>query len=257
MSERDASPESAGRPRSAGWQAKLVSVLQVLGMYYGIQGLTLILRVTRLFCTPAQLQQSQWISLDEHHIWQMVLALALIWLFSQGKLSKWGLNLKNLRASMWIFAWFVPVCLAILFAVVALPLLLKHHAPEFDYPLTRANIAGWLSFEWLLPGPSEEILFRGLIHTFLAQTWRGVWRVGKFAMPTAGIITTLIFCLAHVNLFQAPHISWSQQVFAFGLGIFYSAVYYRTGSLLTPILAHNFWDGMVFVMWYVLYWRFH
>ncbi len=239
-----------------GWQAKLISVLQVLGIYYGIQGLTLILRVTKLFFTPQQLRQHQWIALDEHHIWQMILALILIRFFSGGNYSKWGLNLENLRVSWRIFAGFVPTCFVILFAIVALPLLLKHQAPELGYPFTRANIVGWLSFEWLLPGPSEEILFRGLIHTFLTQTWKGVWRFGKFSMPTAGIITALIFCLAHVNLFQTPHISWSQQVAAFSLGIYYSAVYHRTRSLLTPILSHNFWDGMVFVIWYVLYWHF-
>jgi membrane protease YdiL (CAAX protease family) len=244
-------------PVSPGWKDKLLSFLSILAIYYGIQGLTIVLRVTKLIFTADQLQRNPWIALDEHHVWQMVFALALISLFSRGNYSAWGLNFENLRISWRLFVWFVPVCLAILFAVVALPLLIKHQAPTFDYPLTRANVIGWLSFEWILPGPSEEILFRGLIQTYLAQTWKGVWQIGKVSIPAAGILSTLIFCLAHVNFAQSPHVSWSQQFFAFGLGIYYSAAYYRTRSLLAPMLAHNFWDGMVFVMWYVLYWRFH
>jgi membrane protease YdiL (CAAX protease family) len=238
------------------WQDKLLSILAVLGMYYGIQALTILLRITKLFLSPEQLQQRQWLVLDEHHLWQLIFALILIRIFSSGRYSDWGLNLRNLGASLRIFAWFVPICLAILFAV-AIPDLLHHHSPEFNYPLTRTNILGWLSFEWLLPGPSEEILFRGLIHTYLTKTWKGVVQLGKLHIPTAGIITTLLFCLAHLDFVHSPHLSWSQQFFAFGLGIYYSAVYHRTGSLLNPILAHNFWDGTAVASWFLLYWRLH
>lgn len=247
---------SPAAPSPVSWQDKLLSILSVLGIYYGIQGLTILLRVTRLFFSPEQLQKRFWLVLDEHHLWQLLFALILIRIFSGGRYSEWGLNLRNFGASVRIFAWFVPICLAILFAA-AIPDLLHHHSPEFDYPVTRLNILGWLSFEWLLPGPSEEILFRGLIHTYLAKTWKGVWQFGKLSIPTAGILTTLLFCLAHVDFVHSPHINWSQQFFAFGLGLYYSAVYHRTSSLLNPILAHNFWDGTAVASWFLLYWRFH
>ncbi len=55
----------------------------------------------------------------------------------------------------------------------------------------------------------------------------------------------------------SPHINWEQQLFAFGLGIYYSAVYYRTGSLLNPILAHNFGDGLVVTAAYLVYLHLH
>jgi membrane protease YdiL (CAAX protease family) len=60
-----------------------------------------------------------------------------------------------------------------------------------------------------------------------------------------------------VDFAHSPHLSWTQQFFAFGLGIYYSAVYHRTGSLLNPILAHNFWDGVAVASWFLLYWRLH
>jgi membrane protease YdiL (CAAX protease family) len=35
--------------------------------------------------------------------------------------------------------------------------------------------------------------------------------------------------------------------------MYYSAVYYRTGSLLNPVLAHNFSDGLVVTAQYLFY----
>ncbi len=123
-----------------------------------------------------------------------------------------------------------------------LPWLLARKPPSFSYPLTASNIFGWLTFEWIFVGFSEEILFRGLIHTFLARYWQGVWQIGKLAFPTAGLGATILFCLAHVN-FRSWHVDWGQQFFAFGLGIYYSTTYHRTRSLLGSILSHNFSDG--------------
>jgi uncharacterized protein len=148
------------------------------------------------------------------------------------------------------------VYLLIVLGVSIVPPLLMHQSPSFGYQVTAANIAGWLSFTWIFVGFSEEILFRGLVQTFLARTWAGVWQVGRLVIPHAGIVTTVIFCLAHINPFH-PQVFWDQQVWAFGLGLCYSTVYYRTGSLLNPILAHNYSDGLVFTAQYLVYGWLH
>lgn len=228
----------------------------MVAVYYGVQGLTIVCQISRWIFSQDYLKERVWITLYEHHIWQLVFSLVLVRIFSGGRYSEWGLNFRNSGLSLRIFAWFVPICLAILF-LVNLPSILQHSSPKLDYPLTFANMSGWLSFEALLPGPSEELLFRGLIHTYLFRSWKGIWKLGRLEIPTAGILTTLIFCLAHVSLFKAPHVSWTQQAFAFGLGIYYSAVYHRTESLLNPVLAHNFWDVIAVASWYLLSWRFH
>jgi membrane protease YdiL (CAAX protease family) len=117
-------------------------------------------------------------------------------------------------------------------------------------------MAGWLSFEWIFVGISEEIMFRGLLQTYLSKTWAGLWIVRGIAVPHAGLITTIIFCLAHISPLH-PQVNWEQQLFAFGLGIYYSTVYYRTGSLLNPILAHNFGDGFGVTAAYITYLHLH
>jgi len=75
-------------------------------------------------------------------------------------------------------------------------------------------------------------------------------------VPSAGLVTTVLFCLAHINPLH-PQIYWPQQLFALGFGIYYSVVYYRTGSLLNPILAHNCGDGMIVTAIYLVYFKIH
>jgi CAAX protease family protein len=241
---------------SVGWPAKLGAAVAMLLLYEATQGAAHVLRLSTWVFSADVLRERTWIGAYEHHFWQLVFALLLIRAFSHGRISDWGLNCRNASVSWGILRRFCIVYFFIVLGVNVLPALLTHQPPSFGYPVTAVNIAGWLSFTWLFVGLSEEVLFRGLIHTFLAQTWAGAWRIGGLAIPHAGIITTVIFCLAHINPFH-PRVFWDQQVWAFGLGLYYSTVYHRTGSLLSPILAHNYSDGLVFAAQYLLYGWLH
>jgi hypothetical protein len=174
-----------------------------------------------------------------------VFALLAIGLFSHWRFSEWGLNFRNAVESLRILRGFCLVYLPLVVGINVLPALITRHAPPFRYPVTALNMAGWLSFTWLFVGVSEEILFRGLIHSFLARTWTGLWKFKGVAVPHAGLVATVIFCLAHIDPIH-PYFAWQQQLWAFGLGLYYSIVYHRTGSLLNPILAHNVSDGLVY-----------
>jgi len=247
---------NSGWARSLGWPKKLRAALAMLLLYEATQGAAHLLRVSAWFLSPDVLRGRTWIGAYEHHLWQLLFALLFIGLFSHGKFSEWGLNCRNASASWRILRIFCLVYLLIVLGVNVVPPLLMHQSPSFGYPVTAANIAGWLSFTWIFVGFSEEILFRGLVQTFLARTWTGVWQVGRLVIPDAGIVTTVIFCLAHINPFH-PQVFWDQQVWAFGLGLYFSTVYYRTGSLLNPILAHNYSDGLVFTAQYLVYGWLH
>jgi len=247
---------NSGWARSLGWPKKLRAALAMLLLYEATQGAAHLLRVSAWFLSPDVLRGRTWIGAYEHHLWQLLFALLFIGLFSHGKFSEWGLNCRNASTSWRILRIFCLVYLLIVLGVNVVPPLLMHQSPSFGYPVTAANIAGWLSFTWIFVGFSEEILFRGLVQTFLARTWTGVWQVGRLVIPDAGIVTTVIFCLAHINPFH-PQVFWDQQVWAFGLGLYFSTVYYRTGSLLNPILAHNYSDGLVFTAQYLVYGWLH
>ena len=76
---------------------------------------------------------------------------------------------------------------ALMAVVRSAPDLLDHAMPKPGYPLSPANIAGRLGFEGVYAGPTEEILFRSLLATFLAATMPGRWRIGKYAMNGSGV----------------------------------------------------------------------
>jgi membrane protease YdiL (CAAX protease family) len=61
-----------------------------------------------------------------------------------------------------------------------------------------------LSFELLMSGPAEEILFRGFFQSFLRKFWPEIWHLGKVDLPVAGLITALIFSLVHINYTLSP-----------------------------------------------------
>ena len=249
-------PETAianeGGARARTGPARWLAPVLMLACYEATQWATHASQVSARILPPGVVERRTWIGAYEHHLMQMVVALALIALLGRGKFSEWGLNLRNRPASLRALGWFCLVYLPIVLAVNVVGPWLLRQRPSFGYPVDTVNVAGWLSFAWLFVGFSEEILFRGLIQTFLARTWTGVWQIGNVTMPHAGLIATVIFCLAHINLLH-PHVHWDQQVWALGLGLFYSAVYYRTGSLLATILAHNYSDGMMFAAQYAVY----
>jgi membrane protease YdiL (CAAX protease family) len=222
----------------------------MVAIYFTIQGMIELLRIAPRIFSAQTLRDHEWIGFYEHHFWQLTLALIAIGFFSRGKYSEWGLNLRNRKIAIHILVRFMCVYTLIILAVNVLPFVVQHRPPVFSYPLTPVNIAAWLAYMGLFVGVSEEILFRGLIHTYLAKTWLGVWKVGGMTIPSAGFATTIIFCIAHVG---SVHVNWPQQAFAFGLGLYYSTVYHRTGSLLNPILAHNYSDGIIYVALYSTY----
>jgi membrane protease YdiL (CAAX protease family) len=78
--------------------------------------------------------------------------------------------------------------------------------------------------------------------------------MGRFSFPVGGLWATLIFMIAHLSISLAPFsitTDFWQQVGALGLGLYYAAVFYRTGSLLGPVLSHGYSDGIIEVLRYV------
>ena len=196
-----------------------------------------------------------WISI--HHAVQLALTLVLMKLVSRGELSLWGFNLHEWRRSLRIFGWF---CLIYLIPVVyfnVVPDLASGTPPRYGYRLTAGNIVGILGFQLLGSGTCEEPLFRGFVMTFLARSWKGTLRFGSLHFPIAGLWAALFFMAAHVEVHLSPfslHASMPQLLLALGLGLYYAAVYARTGSLLTAILSHGYSNGVLFAILFTWTW---
>jgi hypothetical protein len=134
------------------------------------------------------------------------------------------------------------------------PQLIAHTKPDLGYPPTTANVLGWLFFESVYVGPTEEVPFRALLVTYLATAMPGRLRVGRFEMNWAGVIVALIFALLHAANFnlRAWPMALGQQIYAFMLGVLYAYWLEKSQSVVAPIVGHNVSDGVEYLI--VLLW---
>jgi uncharacterized protein len=196
-----------------------------------------------------------WIALYFDHAVMALIALLLIWLLSRGRLGEYGL--QRPQGKSYVLAsigW--GIFFGILMTVADyLPSLIAHKPPE-NYALTSTNLTGWLIFEFVYVGFTEEIPFRGLLQTFLMQRTTGRIRIGKYDMHAAGVVLAVLFALAHANNF-ATRPFWfalAQQIYAVALGILYAYWREKSGSLTAAIIGHNIGDGVEFAIVFFLGW---
>jgi uncharacterized protein len=96
--------------------------------------------------------------------------------------------------------------------------------------LTREAFAAWGPWQWALvsalAGLGEESLFRGVIQAGLAE-----------ALGPAGAL------LAASVLFGLVHpVSWLYGVLAGLMGLWFGVVWWWSGSLVAPVIAHALYD---------------
>lgn len=147
----------------------------------------------------------------------------------------------------WRYLW-----MALVIALVLLPLrgylgtaVQAWLSGSLDSVMARVNLfsAGSMTFSWLnlavsflsiavLPALSEELYFRGLIHT---------WLQPRMSLVPRLLLSSFIFSLAHFD-------SVGVMVGAMILGIVNAAVYERTRSLWLSILIHFFTNAAVVVV---------
>jgi len=130
-------------------------------------------------------------------------------------------------------------------------------APPEHFQLSLSNVVGLLSFEGLYAGTVEEILFRGLLVTFLLRRMSGRVRVGRFDLHVAGLIVAVLFCLAHLGSFWTESVAAAaaQQAYAFIWALIYAYWYERSGSLLPSIVGHNLGNLLEDVFAFLMAWR--
>ncbi len=198
---------------------------------------------SKVFRTPSpQGPTLQWLYMQ--HALQLLIALAAIAVVKRLVPADYGLHRP--RGKTYIFpAILWGALFGILMTVVDYaPQLIAHSKPELDYPLTRSNVLGWLFFEGVYGGPTEEIPFRALLVTYLAATMPGTLRVGRFEMNWAGVIVAVLFALLHATNFavRAWPLALGQQVYAFMLGVLYAYWLEKSKSVVAPSIGHNVGD---------------
>jgi membrane protease YdiL (CAAX protease family) len=166
------------------------------------------------------------------HAWMA--AIALMWFYLLGRrFPIGGLDPRQLRP------WYL-----LSLAIVAANAILAFVSPPARVHVNAVTLIAELVALALVVGPSEELLFRGLIQTSLnrsihaAMRWRG-WRI---SVGTA--VAAVLFGLFHlVNLgFQTPAETAEQVIIAVILGLVIGLLYDRTRNLLGASLFHSVTD---------------
>ncbi|MGD0144487.1 MAG: CPBP family intramembrane glutamic endopeptidase [Rhizomicrobium sp.] len=238
--------------RIEGVKLRTWPILFTILLGFGIPVLAeLIVLIVQHFVDLPDRPANPWMEYYYGHAAQLVLALIAIVIMKGFVKGDYGVHAP--RGDSYVGA---AIFWGILFGVMMTlvdywPQIAAHRAPSAPpYELTPLNVTGWLSFEGIFVGPSEELLFRGLLVTYLASAIPGRISFLRFEMNAAGVIVALIFALAHVYSFVGHPfwIAFGQQFYAFALGVLYAYWFEKSRSLLAPIVGHNVSDLTEFIL---------
>lgn len=118
-------------------------------------------------------------------------------------------------------------------------------APDAGYSAEPLPALGWM-LAMFGTGLGEETIFRGLLVGLLVVLTPGRVRLGGFEISAAGVLVAVLFGVAHYdNFFRSPlHLAVAQQIYAFVWGLIYVWLMERSRSLIAPMVAHGFGNGV-------------
>ncbi len=170
-----------------------------------------------------------------HHVVQMLIALIIIVLLSRWLKLDFYFKRGDTRKGLKYLAVFIAI-----FAILAV-IINFSQPPDYTFPLDTRNVLGTLSFQLLLSGTSEEIVFRALPITILVYAFGKSVRL-KWYVTLEIILASVLFSLAHTEWSLIPFsfkADTFQMIYAFILGTIQGIVYQKTRSILYPILMHS------------------
>lgn len=179
--------------------------------------------------------------LSMHHLVQMILVAALIWILKRFIQKEFGFQTGDVRTGGRIVLIF---SLSITGIALAYHLLMQRigNLPVYAYPLSVRNVLGSLGFQLLICGPSEEIVYRALPVTLLLSVFGRSIRITE-DISLEVVLTALLFAAAHVSWsgFPASVREWNlfPLLYAFAMGVLNGAVYQKTRSILYPMAMHS------------------
>jgi uncharacterized protein len=185
-----------------------------------------------------------------HHTFQLALGLIAIAALKRLVPADYGLHRPRGKSHLGAAVAWGVIFGAVMTVVDYAPQILAHRAPTLGYPLSPPTVIGWLFFEGVYVGPTEEIPFRALLVTYLAAMLPARLRLARLEMSWAGVIVAGLFALLHAfNFYLRP---WpealGQQVYAFALGVFYAYWLEKSRSVLAPAVGHNVGDVVEYLI---------
>jgi hypothetical protein len=239
-------PDSTGRQR-APILAKTISLASVFICYALIEWASSAHLLTRMVPHPPSLSMSL---AFEHHLWQFGVGMLVITVLSRGHLWSYGINSSDIRLSMSILLKFYVVAGVFVAVVIVVPMVFSGTMPENFAHTSRVDMLAWILFQWMAAAVADNILYFGLFQTLLLKYWQEKISVKPFEVPVAILMTTVLFAAGRTNvLIYGNHLI--EYLLALAIGAYSGLVFFRTRSLLTPMLSQAFFYGLPFVVRFV------
>ncbi|OHE25483.1 MAG: hypothetical protein A2Y45_06385 [Tenericutes bacterium GWC2_34_14] len=230
-----------------------------------ILGVTLILLIDILihFCLSTY---SQITSLFHPYLRDILIqltmfisGLCLYLLFTKGHIKDIGFHRSDYlpikRSFYFIFLWMV-IALTLAYVIVYFFDQTTWNMLTQQSPSTLIDFVISILKTGILPGISEETLYRGaLLMLFLYHPWKNQNTPSKTYHFFLIVLSATIFTLAHLNHTFFPwKISYDRyQLFtSFALGAIQSHYFIKTRNLIIPIIIHNAWNILSFLMFQLL-----
>jgi membrane protease YdiL (CAAX protease family) len=176
-----------------------------------------------------------------------LLAIAVIW---RGEFRRFGFRLSgNLKIWRSVLASLPLFVLGILVGglIASLITILVGSTPSYDFG--SPSLLQQIVKIWLLASITEEIVFRGLIQTYLSSRLSSSFSIFRIRITHAALIAAILFSLAHlVLLTRGAGAAQMAAIVVSTLVLGVAAGYFRenTGSLIPAIIIHvlfNVWGS--------------
>jgi uncharacterized protein len=229
--------------RVEGFQLRVWPLLVVILLGVGIHFLSsVVVDAAEHFAGLPERPEMPWVAFAYGHVAQLVLALIAIGIVKPFVHADFGLHGADGKSYLGA-ALFWGLLFAVLIAAVDYwPQILSHrHPAERPYPLTALNVTGWLSYQGVLAGPSDEIFLRGLLVTFLAANLPGRIGLWRYEMSVAGVLVAAMVALTHVVDFFTKNVltALGELVLSFLFGVLLAYWFEKSRSLWAPIVGHS------------------
>jgi len=178
------------------------------------------------------------------HAW--LAAIVLAWYFWLGRRFPVGALVWR-QLLPWSALWLLAAVLNLVQAFSVPPEAVQLPAP--------ALLTAQLVFLALVVGPTEELLFRGLVQTAINSSLRGELQLLGWSLRLGTVVAAVAFGLWHlVNLtYQAFGPTMEQVLVAIVIGLVIGVVYDRTRNLVGAAVLHSLLDLTGTVLPWVAY----
>ncbi|MFA6469248.1 MAG: CPBP family intramembrane glutamic endopeptidase [Bacteroidota bacterium] len=213
---------------------KFLSLAGVTASCYAIVWLSPL----SFFCRFFAVEQYYFFLQFERHFWLYTFAFIAIVVLSRGHLWSYGVNSQNLKTSIAWLVWLYGVVMvatvtAAAFGAEFLPVE-PDNIPGGNGEIIMASLVYWMSSP-----VANQILFFGFGQTILMKQWGE--RPAIAGIPLSVFFSAILFTTgATTSQFFIGDFSFLP---TFLLGMFCGIVYWKTNSLITPMLGHAFYFG--------------